>query len=58
MARRPPSHGLDIQLTVTDLFNKAPPFKYETGSGRGLAAYVNAISPQQRYVSFAVTKAW
>ena len=43
---------------MTDLFNKAPPFNYATGSGRGLAGYVNAINEQQRYVSFAVTKAW
>ena len=50
--------NLNFQLTVLDLFNKAPPFNYATASGRGLAAYVNAITPQQRYVTFAVTKAW
>jgi hypothetical protein len=50
--------NLNIQLTVQNLLNKAPPFNYAFGSGRGTAAYVDAISPQQRYVSFAVSKVW
>ena len=50
--------NINLQFTVNDLFNKAPPFDYAFGSGRGTAAFVNTISPLQRYVSFSLTKAW
>jgi hypothetical protein len=51
--------NLNIQFTVNDLLNKAPPFNYEAGSaaGRGLAV-ASIISPQQPYISFSVTKTW
>jgi iron complex outermembrane receptor protein len=50
--------NVNFQLTVLNLLNKAPPFNYAFGSARGLAAYVSVINEKQRYVSFAITKAW
>jgi iron complex outermembrane receptor protein len=57
--------NINFQFTVNDLLNKAPPFIYNIGSGRGTAAAVNSssstpsyISPLQRYISFTITKAW
>jgi hypothetical protein len=50
--------NMNFQLTVNNLLDKRPPFDYEFGSGRGRAANTGAISPLQRYVSFALTKVW
>ena len=50
--------NINVQFTVNDLFNKAPPFAYSPTAGRSVAAAIDAISPQQRYVSLSVTKAW
>ena len=53
--------NINFQLTVNDLFNKAPPFSYVLASqsvAGNIAANIDAIPPEQRYVSFAITKAW
>ena len=57
--------NVNFQFTVNDLFNKAPPFAYETQSGRGTAAFITGsglnpayISPLQRYIAFTITKSW
>ena len=50
--------NLNFELTVNDIFNKAPPFEYNFGSGRSAAAFVTEINPLQRFISVAVTKSW
>ena len=50
--------NLGFDLTVNNLLNTAPPFLYHTNGGKGNAADFTYLSPDQRYVVFAVTKAW
>jgi hypothetical protein len=54
--------NINFQFTVNDLLNKAPPFAFETQSGRGTAAFITGtgayISPLQRYISFSIVKSW
>ena len=50
--------NINFQITVNDLFNKAPPFQIYDDGGRDAAAFTQVINPLQRYINFAVTKAW
>ena len=50
--------NLNFQLTVNDILNKAPPFQHYNDGGRVAAAFVQTLSPLQRYINFAITKSW
>ena len=53
--------NMNIQFTVLNVANKAPPFQYNLSSGRAVAAQIAngyGISPLQRYINIAITKAW
>jgi outer membrane receptor protein involved in Fe transport len=57
-ANTPYLQNLTLSFNVRNLFNQEPPVDYQTGSARGEAAHMDAISPLQRYISFAITKTW
>jgi outer membrane receptor protein involved in Fe transport len=49
--------NMNFQFTVLNLLNRQPPFVYATAGSRTFPG-VQSIPPDQRYISFAITKAW
>lgn len=50
---------IGLTMSVTDLFNRAPPFLYSVATGSNTPhPFSNIISADQRYFTFTVTKVW
>ena len=49
--------NMNFQLTVLNVLNRQPPFVYAVVSSRTFPG-IMTIPPDQRYVAFAITKAW
>ncbi|HEX5279637.1 MAG TPA: TonB-dependent receptor [Micropepsaceae bacterium] len=59
--------NINFQVTVLDLFNKAPAFVYSTFGAKGYPQWgvyrggkpgLQGISPEQRFIALSITKAW
>ncbi|MDE2476889.1 MAG: TonB-dependent receptor [Alphaproteobacteria bacterium] len=59
--------NVNFQITVVDLFNKAPAFIYSTFGAKGYPQWgvyrggkpgLQGLSPEQRFISVSITKAW
>jgi outer membrane receptor protein involved in Fe transport len=59
--------NINFQITVLDLLNTAPAFVYSTFGAKGYPQFgvyrggkpgLQGISPEQRFISVAITKAW
>jgi hypothetical protein len=48
---------VNLQITVLNLLNRQAPFVYATAGSRTFPG-IQSISPDQRFVTLAVTKAW
>jgi hypothetical protein len=58
---------MNFQITVQDLLNTHPAFLYSTFGAKGYPQFgvyrggkpgLQGISPEQRFISLSITKAW
>ena len=51
--------NIGIQMTINNLLNRKPEFQYAIATSSNTPhAFYNALSADQRYITFTITKAW